>query len=224
MDGTGLEVSRAPTRRGSETRGALIDVAERLVAQRGVNGISLREVALAAHQHNRSAAQYHFGSRDGLIRAVAERRMAPLNQRRLEMIRELDLAGRSQHLRALVEVMVVPAVLALEDSRYFFRFLLQLVIGPPETQPLRWLDFPYLSAFQELIGRIDRLLADLDPAVRVERMRAGYMVTTHVIAAREQDVEDGLPVDLAFVATCMVDAILGILEAEDTTRALGVTT
>ena len=47
----------------------MIDAGERLAAERGIAAMSLREVQAAAGQRNKSAAQYHFGSRTGLIEA-----------------------------------------------------------------------------------------------------------------------------------------------------------
>src|SRR6478609_1182246 len=71
------------TRAGSElTRIRLIETAEQLFAERGIEAVSLRDVCAAAGQRNHSAAQYHFGSRAGLVRAVFEHRMGVVNARR----------------------------------------------------------------------------------------------------------------------------------------------
>ena len=56
----------------------MIDAAERLAAERGMAAMSLREVQAAAGQRNKSAAQYHFGSRAGLIEARSCERFAVL--------------------------------------------------------------------------------------------------------------------------------------------------
>ncbi|MCU1639860.1 MAG: taurine dioxygenase [Nocardia sp.] len=45
----------------------MIDAAERLIAERGLAAVTLQDVQNAAGQSNRSAAKYHFGSRDGLL-------------------------------------------------------------------------------------------------------------------------------------------------------------
>jgi AcrR family transcriptional regulator len=52
------------------TRRRLVDTAERLFAERGLDGVSLREITAAAGVRNASALQYHFGGRPGLVRAV----------------------------------------------------------------------------------------------------------------------------------------------------------
>jgi AcrR family transcriptional regulator len=71
-----LPAASATARRGigvarsGQTRQALLDAAERLFAERGVNWVSMREIVRASQQHNTSAALYHFGSREALIVAV----------------------------------------------------------------------------------------------------------------------------------------------------------
>ena len=47
--------------RSGQTRQALLDAAERLFAERGVNWVSMREIVRESQQHNTSAALYHFG-------------------------------------------------------------------------------------------------------------------------------------------------------------------
>ncbi|WP_459980028.1 helix-turn-helix domain-containing protein, partial [Mycobacterium avium] len=55
---------------GESTRLMLIEVAERLFAGRGIEAVTLKEIQQAAGQSNASVIRYHFGSRDGLIRAL----------------------------------------------------------------------------------------------------------------------------------------------------------
>ncbi|HWH31408.1 MAG TPA: TetR family transcriptional regulator, partial [Egibacteraceae bacterium] len=59
--------------RGDQTRERLLDAAEELMAERGVHGPSLAEITTRAGQRNNSALSYHFGGREGLLRALAAR-------------------------------------------------------------------------------------------------------------------------------------------------------
>ena len=68
---------------GIPTRELLIETAERLFAERGIHGVSLREIGLAAGQRNNGVTQYHFGDKAGLVVAIFERRAAEVNARRL---------------------------------------------------------------------------------------------------------------------------------------------
>jgi len=114
----------------------MIDAAERLAAERGIGAMSLREVQAAAGQRNKSAAQYHFGSREGLIEAVITSRMGPVNDRRLEMLAELPDAPA---LRELVEALVEPLAAATvgRSGSCWARFLLQGWVDPTLERVVR---------------------------------------------------------------------------------------
>src|SRR5262245_54265440 len=89
----------------ASARAQMIDAAERIAAERGLAAMSLREVQAAAGQRNKSAAQYHFGSKEGLVEAIATERMGAVGVRRRQM---LDALGPSPTRRELVEALVAP--------------------------------------------------------------------------------------------------------------------
>jgi len=60
-----------------ETRERLLGVAEKMFAQRGFDGVSIREIVAAADA-NLGAVTYHFGGKGGLFAAVMARKTEPL--------------------------------------------------------------------------------------------------------------------------------------------------
>ncbi len=64
----------------------LLSVAERLFAERGIENVALTQIVAASSQRNRSALHYHFGSRGGVLTAVLNRRLGPINTRREDML------------------------------------------------------------------------------------------------------------------------------------------
>ncbi|MFB0932841.1 MAG: TetR family transcriptional regulator, partial [Pseudomonadales bacterium] len=63
---------RTPNQRQSRseaTQDALIHAAIALIAENGLENISIRSIIEASGQKNESALQYHFKNRDGLIKA-----------------------------------------------------------------------------------------------------------------------------------------------------------
>lgn len=90
------------------TRERLLTTAERLYAQDGIAAVSLRRINREAGQANASALHYHFGSRDELISAILERRMADVNRRRMEVLDTMRGDGRISDPRALCEALVGP--------------------------------------------------------------------------------------------------------------------
>jgi AcrR family transcriptional regulator len=82
----------------------LIEVGERLFATHGLDGVSLRQIAVESGTSNNSAVRYHFGSKDALVTAIIEYRLPHIIQRR-----EL-LAARSdpEDLRSVLEAHLLP--------------------------------------------------------------------------------------------------------------------
>ncbi|MGV9248780.1 TetR/AcrR family transcriptional regulator [Streptomyces sp. NPDC003710] len=96
-----------------ELRNALLDAAETLVRERGVEGWSLRE-ASARVGVSPSAAYHHFASRDALVRALSVRVLARLGER-LSVAAGHQSEPGSDHLQRLVAVGRSYVRWALED-------------------------------------------------------------------------------------------------------------
>jgi AcrR family transcriptional regulator len=88
----------------------LLSVAERLFAERGIENVALTQIVAASSQRNRSALHYHFGSRGGVLTAVLNRRLGPINTRREDMLDALP-----QDATALQIVRATMAPLGLVD-------------------------------------------------------------------------------------------------------------
>lgn len=157
----------------------MIDAGERLAAERGFAAMSLREVQAAAGQRNKSAAQYHFGSREGLIEAIATARMAPINVHRRAMLDELDRRARPATIRELVEVIVVPlAEATLHRGSHWARFLAQSV-----TDPTLVAIVDHLFAARPYVDAVDRLVAAADHLpVELRRRRIDHAVGLLVVS------------------------------------------
>lgn len=176
-----------------ETRVRLIEVAERLYAERGVNGVSLREIGAAAGQRNTGAARYHFGSKEELLDAVWRHRMEPINERRQAMLAELDAEGRGDDLRGLAEAFLLPLSEQLGDlgrPSWYLRFCLHAayVEGTAPTELGR---DPWTQGVQVIADRFDRVLAGLGipDAVRADRWSQFVGHMAHALADREHTLE-----------------------------------
>jgi AcrR family transcriptional regulator len=99
-----------------DTKERLLDAAERLFAERGFEGTSMRAVTQAADA-SVSAANYHFGSKEALLQAALVRRLEPLNRRRLEALDALEAAGGAAvPVEALLEAFLRPGFEAQWDA------------------------------------------------------------------------------------------------------------
>jgi AcrR family transcriptional regulator len=127
LPGTGGVALLTP--RSVATRAKLIAVAERLFAEKGVEGVSLNEINRAARQRHSNACQYHFGGREGLIQAILDKHVPWIAARRNALFDEMEVAGRLE-LADVVGAFVGPVVAKMLDpdgGRHFIRITAQLI-------------------------------------------------------------------------------------------------
>jgi AcrR family transcriptional regulator len=100
------------------TRDTLLEVAERLFAERGLDAVSIRDI-VAATGANLGAVNYHFGTLDRLIEAVFERRLIPNAQEQLRALETVETAAgdRPPKLEAVLEAVFRPVVEEAMDPR-----------------------------------------------------------------------------------------------------------
>jgi AcrR family transcriptional regulator len=138
----------------------LLDAAERLVGERGVDAVSVRAINAAAGS-NVAAAHYHFGSKAALVRAVLDRRMSRLAQERRARLAPIE-DDPAPTPAAVAEVFVLPLYEfgQTDEGATYVRFLAALarsggewravlddafapqwdVLGPLVARALPWLD------------------------------------------------------------------------------------
>ncbi len=197
----------------ARSREAMILAAERLIAERGVAAVSLREIGAAAGQRNNSAAQYHFGSKAGLVEAIFAFRMAAINDRRLAALAELDATGRSRDVRGLVEAYVRPLADSFGDSpgeRWYLRFLAR-VAGDPQFSGHGPGNREFTAGLDDVLHRLDQALADVPEVIRGERLTAMGTLLVHTLATFEAAGHDR-PV-LALLTADLVDMATALLTA-----------
>jgi AcrR family transcriptional regulator len=146
-----------------DTKGRILDAAERLFGERGFAGTSLRAVTEAAGA-NVAAVNYHFGSKEGLLRAVVRRAMASVNDDRRCMLEELRATSGDPDVEDLVRAFVVTGASLIQRHREHGRQIAQLVgrvLCEPDPQ-IRQLfaaevapeEGPYLDALDKALPHL----------------------------------------------------------------------
>lgn len=107
--------------RGDSTQTRILDSAEYLFSERGVNGASLR--AIVAHAGvNTAAVHYHFGSKYGLLEAVFARRVIPIAGERLALLAECrEGPGRPPLLHQIIAAFLEPGMRGSHGGATFAR-------------------------------------------------------------------------------------------------------
>src|ERR1700758_4998824 len=179
-----------PVPRGS-TVDRLIEVAERLFAEHGLDGVSLRQIAAEAGTLNNSAVRYHFGSKEALVPAIIEYRLPHIIQRR-----EL-LAARSDpdDLRSVLEAHLLPVIdMAETTDNHYLIFIEQLQrYGRGQDHPFLHVSPPLRDSHRTFLHAAGALLGHLPEELRTERVAAVTAQCLHASADRQRAMRFGSP-------------------------------
>jgi len=156
------------------TRTVILDAAERLFSENGIEGTSVREITRAAGV-NLGSINYHFGTKDRLALEVFARRLEPVNRERIARLDALEKAsGRPElKLELIIEALVRPAVEVKEASAAGcddFMRLISRCFQEPNPELKKFVE----QQFAEVAGRFDsailRALPGLPPGELFWRM------------------------------------------------------
>ena len=207
--------------RSLATQNALKRAAEKLIAERGIESVSIRDIVATAGQKNESALQYHFKNIHGLIQAIQAERSAETQAKRAELLSELLSREPDPTLRQICALMVQPVFELARDHvdfrRYVKAFGHELVLS--ETSALskittRGAGGAGPSGLQ--VGSLlKHKLPHLDGAAYLRRMEAAvrFCSATMYHQARQKHAFRGPSAEL-FLNT-LIDALVGLLSAPE---------
>ena len=205
-----------------KTREKLILVGERLIAQHGVEGVSLRKVNMEAGQKNTSAALYHFGDKQGLLLAIFEYRMAHVDQRRHDLLDQED-----DSIEALVKAWILPDIEEINEAEggsYHARFLAVASHHPSLDFRELWTN-PHASSYQRIADGLRKQLPELPEAVFSMRFGMAMMQSIYALADQERLITAGKSegMTMPLFVSHLIDVMVAILSAplsEQTKREL----
>lgn len=90
-------------RRRQATQAAIIETAEELFAEFGIDAVSLRQIGAAIGSGNTNVVAYHFGTKAGLVEAIFSTRLRQLEERREHLLREADDKGHEADIITMLE-------------------------------------------------------------------------------------------------------------------------
>jgi AcrR family transcriptional regulator len=187
------------------TKARLIEAAERLFAERGIDAVSLREINRASGARNAIAVQYHFEDRAGVVKAILAKHIPDVEARRHAMLDQYEADGSSD-VRLLAAALVRPLAAKLSDGDggpeylQIHADLMNRPMGPPREDPTdsiyRW-----------------RML--LEPLIEEDAVRLHRRLTAIQFAAVElgRRARSGPHTDERLFTSYVIDVVAAILEA-----------
>lgn len=158
-----------------DTKVRLVDAAEKLFSEHGFAATSLRAVTAEAGA-NLAAVNYHFGSKEGLVRAVFDRRLGPLNDERLRLLDECERAaapGRPPELDSVLRAMTLPwARMVKESSASGIQFV--RLLGRAHFEPDPELRRLIVASFREVVRRFSAAIHRSVPALSQRELHSRF--------------------------------------------------
>lgn len=175
-----------------DTKAALMRAAERLFAEKGLGGVSVRDITLAAGARNQSALHYHFGGMGELIREVFAHRYRTIEHARMKRLAGIAVAGTDGGVLELMEAAVSPQFEACheEDGRLYARFCVQLTTDP-RFDVLQLIRDAGMESAQLMRDLLSEALADLPEDILRTRQRRLITISMILMADYAGLVETG---------------------------------
>jgi AcrR family transcriptional regulator len=147
------------------TKEKILDSAEALFMTHGFEATSLRSITAAANV-NLAAVNYHFGSKEELFQAVLTRRLDPMNQRRVDLLSQLEQAAapNSVPCEKILAALFIPALeLARDQERGGTNFLRLLGRAYADPAPFirQFLSEQYAVMIERFKAAFGRALPEL---------------------------------------------------------------
>lgn len=197
------------------TSATLVATAERLFAERGVDAVSLREIAREAGARNVMAVQYHFTDRAGVLAAIAGKHLPMVDARRDALLDDIECEA-TPSMRSMASALVTPLAAKLADTDggpAFLRIHADLLNRPVPT-----FDF---TGHSSSLRRWRRLLEPMfDPVAVTLHPRLGALVYAAVELGRRAATAPHA--DDRLFTSHLVDTVAAMLAAapSEETRSL----
>ena len=192
----------------SKTKTHILDVAERLFADHGLEVVSVRDITEAA-KTSLGAINYYFGTKQGLIAAIFDRRLTPVTQARLAALDAVEKAAgkRRPPVEDILRAFIVPAFSKEGENRNTtFRKLMGRCLAEPSPK----IESLFHAQFQTLSQRFDAALLRARPDLTREevfwRMSVVIAALHHALLMVERAFP--LPPDIAINEADVVERLV----------------
>lgn len=170
---------------------ALKRAAMKLFAERGVDGVTVREIAAAAGQKNHGAVGYYFGSKQELIRELVVDGAQLIDERRNSALSTLDASEQPITARHVIEILVYPSIdLSVYGEEECYNRFIVLFSMTHRDQFIDALGGRWNQGFQRCIQHLRTLMHQLPHNEQTERIVFVESYLGAVLAARESRLSD----------------------------------
>lgn len=177
---------------GDETRRQLKEVAQRLFALRGIDGVSIKDIVSGAGQRNNASLHYHFGSKEALISELLIDGAKLIDAKRQSILDQLTATGRPIGLRDVLMALVLPVNQLTDDKgrgNTYIRFVANLQTNHRDffkrTMGNRW-----NAGYRRCVELLRELLAETPAPLLEQRISMVGIYANAIFAAKEAALDE----------------------------------
>jgi AcrR family transcriptional regulator len=197
---------------GEQTRQRLLDATRVLLAERGEDAVTLRDITQAACA-NVAAASYHFGSLAALRRAAIEQAIETLVESQIDGFRALDDDAGVEQIAAAFAQPLIAAFTHPESAKQASLRIMARVAPNPPPELEDWITATIARADAELFPRLRRALPGVTDQDLHFRIQAVAGIIHHLVRGRMHvDMHDKGSSELERL---LIPVITGALTAGD---------
>ena len=176
----------------ADTRDAIKLTAQRLFATRGIDGVSVREIVVAAGQRNGGSLHYHFGTKEALVRELIVDGAKQIDERRRVLLDAIESASKPPSLREVIEALVLPSINPPGEARAvetYIRFI-NVLQSSHRQMFLDALDNQWNSGYLRCLSLIRKLMPGVPALILNQRLIFMGIYLPAVLAAREAALDE----------------------------------
>lgn len=179
-----------------DARARIKRIALKLFSERGIDGVSVRDIVSAAEMRNGASLHYYFGSKDALVKELLLDCAKQSDDARLEHLAKLEQDGGPHCLTDIVRLLIKSEVsLDLDAARRqdgltgHTRFIMALQINHRGLMTETFASGELTVGYVKCVDYIRRFLAHLPSDVLQGRLILMYIYIISTLAAREAYLE-----------------------------------
>ncbi|MCR9213419.1 MAG: TetR/AcrR family transcriptional regulator [Proteobacteria bacterium] len=176
------------------TRNKIKIAAQKLFAEKGMDGVSVREIVAAAEQKNMASLHYYFRTKQDLARELLLDAAAVIEVRRVELLDELEANGGPKSAREVLSIFIESAILPETDPRSLtnVRLYLQAFQNNPNFVQETVNNTGDIGYFR-CLAHLKIFMSDINPETMARRLYLMQHYVFNLLAARERAISNNNP-------------------------------
>ena len=200
---------------GLETRARLKEAAQRLFAERGIDGVSIDQILAAAGQRNKASLHYHFGTKLDLVRELVIDGAKVIDEKRQAMVDRLEQDGQLT-ARKLMEALVLPVLelYSVTAQATYVRMIANLQLSNRAFLREALAD-TWNMGYRRCMEHMARIVTHVPQPILEQRLSVSSIAGNAILAAwessRDQGSEDNAFWSPVFTLENVLDTLVAII-------------